>query len=422
MLNTNEHLPSRQQGKVSPGSAETLGDRQVYGLLVRSMTSPKFLLRITIVGLILRLLLLIFTRHNPPFADETDYQDIAISIIQRHQIILKGWTSAFRPMGEPLVIAAVYAVAGRQLFLVKILQELALSWLPVLCWRMAKTLGFSLQQANLVALLVALNPALAYATATVYPTALTTVLITEGVVVAGTAARLNSLTKATMSAVSLGLAGLFTTTFVPLPAMVSLYFLWKRQLRLAIVFILLGLLPSGLWVLRNRMVLHTWTLATNGGMNLYLGANDEATPRSGNWVLEPPVKGGELARDRVLGTRGRDWILAHRLRWAKLWIARGALVVDSVGKPRTAGVHSSLASRLVGWTLFPFTMAGIVGLFICRKDPEVLFTSAALALIVLSSATTIVKPRFRFPCDPLLTVTAVATFAAAWRGLQRRPR
>lgn len=378
------------------------------GLLVRSLDSQQFLLVITIFGLVLRLCVLYLTRHNPAFADETDYQDIALSMLHRHIIFLKGWISAFRPMGEPLVIAAVYAVAGPRLILVKLLQEVALSILPLLCWRMAKTIGLSLRQANIVALLVALNPALAYATATVYPTALTTVLLTEGVVAAGAAARLKSLPKATVSAVNLGLAGLFTTVFVPLPVLVSLYFLWRRQARLAIVLCLLGLLPSVIWVVRNKVVLHTWTLATNGGMNLYLGANDEATPRSGNWVTEPPVEGGELARDRVLGARARDWIRAHPSRWAKLWIARSVLVVDSVGRPKTAGAHSNLASRLVGWILFPLTIAGIVGLFFYRKNPEVIFASAALGLVVLSSATTIVKPRFRFPCDPLLTVTAVA--------------
>ncbi len=419
MFNPDERLESTLPNDILLGIGGVAGTGKSPGLLLRNLENPNFLLTITILGLVVRLLLMIMTRHNPPFADETDYQDIAVSMIHKHEVFLKGWISAFRPMGEPLVIAAVYAVAGPYLLVVKIIQELALTCLPWLCWRMAKTLGFSLLQANVAALLVAFNPGLAYATATVYPTALTAVLLTVGVVIAGAATRLNSLTKATGCALSLGFAGLFTTVFVPLPALISLYLLWKRQARLATVLILLGLLPSAVWVFRNKIVLHTWTLATNGGMNLYLGANDEATPRSGNWVTEPPVQGGELARDRVLGARARDWILTHRWRWIKLWLARGALVADSVGRPKTAGVSSNLASRVIGWALFPLTIAGIVGLFLCRKDPEVIFTSAALALVVLSSATTIVKPRFRFPCDPLLTVTAVAAFSGAWRGLRR---
>ena len=44
---------------------------------------------------------------------------------------------------------------------------------------------------------------------------------------------------------------------------------------------------------------------------------------------------------------------------------------------------------------------------------------AAVALVVLSSAFTIVKPRFRFPCDPLLGVFAAATAASVWRRLHR---
>ena len=383
------------------------GYSRPFQVLVQSLESSRFLLMISILGLLFRFAVLIATRHNLPFADETDYQDIAVSLIRKHEFLLKGWTSAFRPVGEPLLIAGVYSIVGSHLIVVKILQEIALTSLPFLCWRCAKRLGFSLLQANMISLLVALNPALAYATTTVYPTAATSILVTLGIVAAGSAFRFRSLVHTTIGAISLGLAGLFTTVFVPLPALIAVYFFFKRQLLPAIVLVLLGLLPSAAWMVRNKVALHTWTLATNGGMNLYLGANDEATPRSGNWVAEPAISGGELVRDRVMRDRGQEWIRTHRLRWAKLWLFRGALVVDSVGKPKTAGTHSGLAPRLIGWAMLPFTIAGILGLWLFRGKPEVVFLSLAVLLVVLSSATTIVKPRFRFPCDPLLTVLAI---------------
>lgn len=379
------------------------------------LASRGFLLWVTALGLFFRLLLLVFTQHGPTFADEDDYQSIAMSMLTLHRVMLHGLTSAFRPMGEPLLIAALYSIFGQHLILVKLLQELLLTALPVLCWRLARTVGLSLIQANLAALLVAFNPALAFATSTVYPTALTTVLLTAGVISTGAAARFGSLGKAAAGALYLGLAGLFTTVLIPLPALIGMVFFWKRYFRLATVVVVVGLLPSCIWIARNRVALHTWTIATNGGLNLYLGANDEATPRSGNWVAEPATEAGEVIKDKIFADRGRAWISTHPARWAELWIARAVLILDSVGKPKTAGTYSGIAGHVVGWLMFPLTCAGIIGLILLRRNPEILFTSLALALIVASSATTIVKPRFRFPCDPLLTVTAIAALTLALR-------
>ncbi len=295
--------------------------------------------------------------------------------------------------------------------------------LPFLCARAGKLLRLPLWAANVGALLAALHPALAYSATTLYPAALTAVALTAGIVYSAVAEQRDSPGAATAGGLALGIAGSATTTFVPLPILVGLYLLWKRRIRSALIVGLIGMLPAAAWVARNRAVTHEWILGSNGGVNLFLGANDEATPESGNWVTAPREMGRkELAEDRAYQTRAKLWIRAHPARYAQLFVERAALVVDSAGHPRTQGPHSGRAARLVAWAMLPFVLAGIAGLFLYRRTACAAMTFLALLLVVVSSGATIVKPRFRFPCDPLLGTFAVAAVYSAARRVQRRAR
>jgi hypothetical protein len=173
-----------------------------------------------------------------------------------------------------------------------------------------------------------------------------------------------------------------------------------------------SLLPTGAWVLRNHLVLHTNSVATNGGFNMELGANDQAEPRSGN-LIRPDITpeesfGDEVTWDKDHHARASAWIAAHRLRFAELFVLRGLAVLDSVGKPATAGLHNSLAARLIGWAMLPLILLSLPGLWLYRRSPLAWMTAGALLLVMVSSGLSIVKPRFRFPCDPLLIIFSVA--------------
>jgi hypothetical protein len=129
--------------------------------------------------------------------------------------------------------------------------------------------------------------------------------------------------------------------------------------------------------------------------------------------LAPPP--GEMAANKAEEEYATSWIKTHEAKWIELCVERAALIVDSVGKPATRGMHDSVAARVIGWAMLPLVLAGIVGLVMYWRLPASWFTAAALLLVMVSSAMTIVKPRFRFPCDPLLGVFAAATIAAGWK-------
>lgn len=189
--------------------------------------------------------------------------------------------------------------------------------------------------------------------------------------------------------------------------------LLRRQYRLALVVGLLGTLPTVIWMARNNQAIGRFTVATNGGYNLFLGANDDATPMSGNWVdphLFDETRIGEVAVDDEYKKLAVSWIKQHPGHWVELAFERAVVVFDSVGNPRTQGLHSGLLGHLMGWIMLPVVLLGVVGLFARYKHPLSWLTMAALFLVVTSSAVTIAKPRFRFPCDPLLAEFSVVGF------------
>jgi len=188
------------------------------------------------------------------------------------------------------------------------------------------------------------------------------------------------------------------------------------------------LAPTVWWVARNRAVVGTASLGTNAGFNLALGANDRATAFSGNWIEPDPIpqriRNDELARDRVWTDAAKRWIEAHPARWAGLAAARALATLDSVGHSRTRDLHDSTLAKVAGWAMLPWVLLAVVGLVLERRSAAGQLTATALLLVAASAALTIVKPRFRFPVDPLLAAfaaVAVARIADAVRR-SRRPR
>jgi len=90
---------------------------------------------------------------------------------------------------------------------------------------------------------------------------------------------------------------------------------------------------------------------------------------------------------------------------------RAIAVFDSAGKPKTEGLHSGRLAQIAAWSLLPVMIFGVIGLVVYRRHALTWLTLAALGLVILSSAATIAKPRFRFPCDPLLCVFAIGGVA-----------
>ena len=397
----------------------------ISALFVSILNDRRFLPGITAFGILIRLGLVFALKHNTVFADESQYAKIGVSIWQHLAFAVPAGLTAYRPPGEPGFIALSFALFGEHATTVKVLQAILLGLLPLLCALLSRNLGLNTVSANLSALLVTLHPGLAYSATTLYPTVLTAVALTAGVVFCTLAENGSSLV-AFVGAGLLALASLATTTFAPLPLLIAAFYAIKRKLRQALIIGLLGMLPPLLWTVRNHERFGQWTIATNGGVNLYLGANEDATPMSGNQhgrdEIDTVFHAGinELDQDHRFASYAKDWIRTHPTRYAELVVERALLIVDSVGNPVTKGFHSGFAARAVAWCMLPLVLLGLVGLFLYWRTTAGIFTIMALSLVVLSSALTIMKPRFRFPCDPLICTFASTALYSAYRRSQHQ--
>jgi 4-amino-4-deoxy-L-arabinose transferase-like glycosyltransferase len=366
---------------------------------------PLFL---AISGTLLRLALIAGTRHHQRFYDEQDYDNIGLSISQGLGFKNTTYYTAYRAPGQLVFIGAIYAVFGHHPLIVEIAEALLLAILPFVCSRLGRALGLSPLAANLGATLAAFHPALAYASTMLYPTVLTATALTVGVWYSWQAMERNRSAPGIAAGIALGIAGAATTTFAPLAFLAAIVIAWNRRFKIAALVLIVGMAPALAWMIRNELVLHDFALATNGGQNLALGANDQATPRSGNWIEVPgdPTK-GEVHLDHEEQKQALAWIHSHRGRYAELVALRALAVFDSEGKPKTEGLHSGMLAHIAAWSLLPVVILGVFGLVVYRRHPLTWLTIAALGLVIMSSAATIAKPRFRFPCDPLLGVFAI---------------
>lgn len=351
--------------------------------------------------------------ESPHFEDELDYDRIgnALSLglgFKRDGIHF----TAFRPPAQSLFIALFTHILGHHTLYIKIAEAILLAIVPFICATLGRSLGLSFAASNIGAALAALHPGLAYASSTLYPTVLTTCGLTLGIWLCSLSLHRNGVGAPIGAGAALGLTAAATTTFAPLAFLAGLILAAKKSYRSAVIIALLGTLPVLAWMERNELVLGRFTIGSNGGYNLYLGANDNATPMSGNWTEGIPASKDltELNKDALYRSEAVTWIKSHPVRWGTLALLRSIAVFDSVGNPKTKGLHSGLAGHIAGWLLLPVEILALIGLTFQRKSALAWLTIAALGLVVVSSAATITKPRFRFPCDPILCEFAVAGF------------
>jgi hypothetical protein len=387
----------------------------------RIVTRPWWLPICAALGTIVRWALVAKVGGAMAFYDEGDYDRIGQALAHGQGFVNNGTITAFHPPGEPFFLAAVYVVFGHRIVLAEALQALMLAVVPFAVARFGRRHGLGQAWANGAGAIAAFHPGLAYASATLYPAALTATSLTLGLMWSGEAiaagkARLQSL----LGGLFLGIAGAATTTFVPLGALAAAIVFKARTTnawRTALVLAAAALVPAFAWIARNEVAIGAPVIATNGSCNLALGASDQSTPRSGNWVeltLPPTVGPTEIERDHAFRSLALDWIRVHPARYAMLVGGRALATFDSVGKPKTRGVHDSLAAKAVGYLMFPWIFLSVVGLVLDCKKPTTWLVVAAIGCVVLSSALTITKPRFRFPCDPMLAVFAMVACRRAW--------
>jgi 4-amino-4-deoxy-L-arabinose transferase-like glycosyltransferase len=203
--------------------------------------------------------------------------------------------------------------------------------------------------------------------------------------------------------------------FLPIAAV---WLFATRRHRLAIAFVLAGLLPIVPWTFRNIRVYDRFVLiASEGGVTFWTG-NHPLAVGEGDLAANPEIKQAEiefrrahagLAPEALEPLYYRDaltYITAHPVWWMSLLARKAFYLAVPIGP--SYALHSTryrAASAVPYLLLLPFAIAGARRLVRAQQPPAALFLLAGSA--VLMCLIFFPQERFRIPViDPTLIVCA----------------
>lgn len=240
------------------------------------------------------------------YADWKWYDDAAYHMSQVWRYEENGIPTAYWPIGYPLFLAIIYWIFGHNYFVVEIVNVILSLGICMLTYYIAKRLVSPISS-RLTLVILVLFPSQIFFTNVLASEIIFTILLLL-VIYIWFKREVNPATYAPLTiGVLLGLLILVRAVALLLPLLILFfYFRSKRRPRLILKDIILTILMTFLilfpWMLRNKLVLNSFTVATSGGINLYIG---NSSISSGGWVWqkENPFKDlsapNEVENDRL---------------------------------------------------------------------------------------------------------------------------
>jgi len=205
-----------------------------------------------------------------------------------------------------------------------------------------------------------------------------------------------------------------------------------RQIAVVALAIALFVLPSSMWMLRNRAVSgHFPVMSTIKGQTFYGGNNEVVATQAqfwGYWVFpneipdEHPMGGlaknmSECEVDAYYMKKGKAFIRANLAAMPKLWL--GKLIRAYVPVPWTRSIGTLVVSAF-RWVLY---LSAVIGFVVAGKKLSAVY-GRCLAAMVLTSAVTVLVfwgcARFAFAVEPFLLPLCGVAAVGLWGKWRRR--
>lgn len=383
---------------------------------------PRTALVILILGLLVRVSF-VLVHQRPLISDERDYHQLAVAFLNTGTYGYDDIPTAYRPIAYPLLIAGTYAVLGEHPIAVKLLQAVIDCLTALLLFLLVRNTYPKAQLFALSAWLFYL-PSVLYVNFLLSESVFTFLLVAAIFLLERGA--LNRGLSATLVGCLLGVLTLMKPAMflfiIALSVVMPLIAVSLRRYK----FVVLGaLLVIGPWVVRNYFSLGKATLATNGGINLLIGNNPNATGAYNSSFPEEALKDAqsELTADEMAYQYALEYIVKHPGRFvlngfkkvAHLFSSEGGLLVWSFHpnpedvSERYAVKYASLSFPLIVLVNLPYItllLLGIVGLLNARRETLWWLVVCLFACWIVTHFIFFGGSRFHFPLMPFLVLFA----------------
>jgi len=383
--------------------------------------NPRVLIAVFAAAFLLRAGFLIL-HDRPLFSDETEYHELAASLATKDSYQLHGQPTAYRPVGYPFVLSLVYRVSSQPVQAARIVQALIDSLTCVLLMALAGRMSVRHGLIAGVAWAV-FPPAIVYST----------MLLSETLSVFGIVLLafffITDTTSTLRTVLFAFLAGLLILLkpFLLLFALILLLAHSRFRLsRVHVIAFALALLATILpWAVRNSFVVHEFTLSTNGGMNLFIGNNPDATGGySGHFPEElSDPRLDEAGRDHKAMIMAVEFIVHHPGQF----VVNGAKKIGQLLRgeselavlafhpnPTDASTRFAEKYRSLSWytpliltlPVFLVMIAGLLGLISSERDRFFWYVGLLLLSVCLVHVVFFGGSRFHFLFMPFAIVFA----------------
>lgn len=409
------------------------------GQLTKYLSKPVFwLFLITVAGLLLRCLFVViqwkYSVLSAPFYgnDSYGYDSIAQSLVSGEGYLMNGQPSAFRTPGYPLFLASMYAIFGRDFFVVSIVQCFLGAASCLLVYGIAKSV-FDKRTGIFAAAIFAFTPNSIIWTSgyistetlftflSVFSLYLLILLLREGERRAPLTLQTSLIAGAT--GVLLALSSLTRPVFIYFSVLAIIYLTvfvnWRRVLLVSGMFLLL----MTVWTVHNYSVFGKPIYSTTGGGWVLYEYHNPATQASNGglnpgWApntmelssqvpLFPEAEQlSEIEKDEFYMRKVKEFVLANPGKEIELSVNR----FWNIWRP--SAENAKLRTSIILWLTYVPTMLFAIPAFFWfgLKNKRIGLLTLFLIYHFFFYLFLVAEMRFRFPLEPILMVFAAAGF------------
>ncbi|MET0389804.1 MAG: glycosyltransferase family 39 protein [Polyangiales bacterium] len=392
------------------------------------------------VALAVRLLWVLAVQPEPTH-DCKWYLGRANVFAERHELVVGGRPTAYRPPLYPVVLGSVFTLSEPSPHVMRGFNVVCSTLSVILLYVVTLRLGRSQLAAASAALLFALYPTdIAYTSLAVSESCFNMLIL--GAIAAAPRGKRWRLLVAAAGCCAAMLTRAQGALLVPIVgAWLLVHTAAGRRVRAGLVFCAIILaLVSPYW-LRNARAFGAFVpIANNGGVNLYIGNNPVATggyrfDRKVELTLPRPFdmkrlgNGGpdESQIDRELNRLARKYIEAHPAETLAKWPAKLSLLYrtdptafdwNNDHKTRHGWFYAAAASCNGVYYAGLWLLALGAVLTQWRRNPRVLLALVLVTLLTASHLVYFGDPRFHHPMMPWVSLLAGVWVASAWHAVR----